>query len=288
LNSRDKISLKGKFYLYYDKLRYGCRIQKENKFYSIIIPEQYKKFIKTIKFILTVIGLLSAYLVFGSVHIAFLFGLLLFIVGWFFERFLFLYVALYIHPLPNFKLHPEKWIGNAFGYMAHQDMGSDIPLVGAIFNDVEYAKNIQALLLSWTNGEYVDKEKNVLLSVISDKSNYYFFIYPSFRQSYSKKKLKEFKKEIRNIDKNGIAEFQYLTFILGRRFDITDKSYFPIFRKIYKNDLPYVYRHYYGKDISNVDAIEGFRDFVFFNLKIKERKNLTRRDLECGVLKMLG
>ena len=280
--------MKGKFYLYYDKLRYSFRIQKENKSFNIIIPERYKKFIKSIKFILTVIGLLSAYLVFESVHIAFLFGLLLFIIGWFFERFVFLYVALYIHPQPNFKLYPEKWIGNAFGYMALQDRDTDIQLVGAIFNDVEYAKNIQALLLSWTNGVYVDKEKNVLLSVISDELNYYFFIYPSYEQSYSKKKLKEFKKEIHKIDKNGIAEFQYLTFILGRRFDITNKSYFPVFRKRYRDDVPYVYRFYYGKDISNVEAIENFRDFHFFNLKIKERKNLTRRDLEYGVLKILG
>ena len=101
--------------------------------------------------------------------------------------------------------------------------------------------------------------------------------------------MKKFKKRIKKIDNNGIAEFQYLAFILGRRFDISDKSYLPIFRKKYQNEnIPFIYKFYYAQDVSKQEMINDLRDFVFYNLKIKERKNLTHKDLEYSILKILG
>ncbi len=284
------IPFKGKIFLFFDRFRYSFRFQKSGRFFNIIILEKYKSYIKNIKFIITLVGLFSAYIVFNSVHIAFIFGLILFLIGWFFERFIFLYSTLYLHPHPSFRLYPNKWIGCLFGCIVpagNKDI--ELPLVGATYNDIEYAKNIHSLILSWTHGEYDDNKKNVLLSVIIDKDKYYFFIYPNYENEYAQKKLKKFKKRIKKMDINGVAEFQYLTFILGRRFDISDKSYLPVFRKKYRNgNTPFIYKFYYAQDVSKQEMINDLRDFIFYNLKIKERKNLTHKDLEYSLLKILG
>lgn len=268
-------------------MRYSFRIKRTLNSFNIIIPENFKVLFKSIKIIITFCGLFSAYMVFGSVHIAFIFGLILFVISWFIEKINYLYNVLYIHPQPNFQLYPEKWTGCVFGKIEAQDKSFEIPLVGALYDDIKYAKKIHSLLLKWSNGEYNDSKKNVLLSVILDGDSYYFFIYPNYENEFAQKELSYFKAYIKKIDKNGIAEFQYLTFILGRRFDITNKSYFPVFREKYQEGIPFIYMFYFAHEVDKPETIVELKEFKFYNLKIKERKELTQKDIEYSVLKLL-
>ena len=171
--------------------------------------------------------------------------------------------------------------------METQDKLVEIPLVGAVYNDIKYAKKNHSLLLKWSTGEYNDSKKNVLLSVIPDGDCYHFFIYPNYENEFAQKELSYYKDYIKRIDKNGIAEFQYLTFILGCRFDITNKSYFPVFQKKYQEGIPFVYMFYYADEVNKPETIVELKHFTFYNLKIKERKELTQKDIEYSVLKIL-
>ena len=139
-----------KVYLFFNRLKYDFRFHTEKCRIKIIVPERFKKYVKLIKYLITTIGLFSTFIVFSSIIISFLFGLLLFAFGWILEKFVFTYSAIYLPPIPTFKIEPEKWIGNAFGVLISKDGNVEIPTIGLVFSDINYARKIHGLLLAWS------------------------------------------------------------------------------------------------------------------------------------------
>ena len=265
------IKIRIRLRLFFNRLRYDFRFRKKGRFFQIIVPERFKKYIKYIKYlkyIITILSLFSSFIVFNSVYISFLFGLILFAFGSLLEKFVFSYTVMYIPPLPTFQVQPDKWIGNAFGIIRSLDRSIEIPTVGNIFSDIEYARKIHNLILSWSYGSYDDANNNVSLSAIVDNDSYRFFIYPSINRQTVQKFLSKFEEQIKKIDQNGQPNLLFTMQILTREFDITDHSYFPTFRERYRQGIPYVFQFYYGNDIANHQKIEELKDFEFDFVKI--------------------
>jgi len=278
--------LRLKTYLLLNRLKFDFRFKFENRRLKIIVPEKFKKYIKSLKYVLTLVGLFSAFILFTSVIIAFLFGLLLFALGWILEKFIFTYSAIYLPPFHSFEIEPEKWIGNAFGVMRTDDGSIEIPTIGLVFSDIEYAKKIHNLIFAWSYEKFDDSENNVSLSAIVDNNSYHFFIYPSINRETAKEFMSKFEKKIKEDDPDGIPNFLFILQILRRHCDITNRSYFPVFRRRYQQGIPYVFKIYYGEDISNPQEIDDLHHFRFYSLKIMNRNELSRQDLEYDLLRM--
>lgn len=109
-----------------------------------------------------------------------------------FENVLFYYTSMYILPIPDFKWEPDKWTANFFvSFGDPQDPASD-RIVGLVFSDSRFAKNLFDLLKAWNNGSAENTEDNFFLSFIIDEDTYYVYLYPN----HSKQSVKEAHAEI--------------------------------------------------------------------------------------------
>ena len=182
-----------------NRLRFGFPIRKNGKRLSIVVDSKYRRAIKAVKYILTAIGLVSAFFAFHTAFISFFFGLGLFAVGFLLEKSLFSYKTMYVHPLPDFELESDKWVGAAFGYATPKGRTLKIPVVGWIFSSPDYAQKIHKLLLSWTNGEFHDRHRSVSMSVILHAERQYsFFCYPSTNRPPTENLYKQVELELKS------------------------------------------------------------------------------------------
>lgn len=283
-------NIKRKLYLKIINIRLNFPIKKTDGKIKIVVSAKYKSIIKFIKYILAILGLSAAFFTFQSVFFAFLFSLVLFFVGLLLEKSLFSHYSMYITPLPNFEIEAEKWIGTSFGYAITENMDK-IPLVEWVFSDEEYARRMHSLILAWACGEYRDKEKNVCLSVIiNEDSDYTFYCYPNPDRKYAKHFRSEVESEIKKnkATRDDLHKELSVLFILGRNFDITEYSFLPEFKRKYKSGSPFLFRIMYNNDESQgCEEIEGLKNFIFYNLKIKKEKELTRKDVEYDFLRLV-
>ena len=121
--------------LFRNRRHFKIAIYKQGKFPPVVIHEKYKWIVKSSKYLLTVVSLITAFFTFNSVLIAFLFGLGIFLVTQFFDKIIFSYTSLYIHPLPEFELDPEKWSGSILGYAKSKTSPDFRFIVGWFFSD---------------------------------------------------------------------------------------------------------------------------------------------------------
>jgi len=197
MSTANKNTIRQRLILWSNRVLFDFKIKREGYFFKLILPGKYKRAVKIFKVILTLISLLSAFLIFQSVFIAFLFGLAVYVISTILEKIIFTYSTLYVHPLPSFELDQEKWIAVFWGYAKDPKNNNEIPLLGLQFSDEDYAKNIYDLLLSWSFGEHDDKDNNIKLSVIlTDENSYSFFCYPSIERDTATKFYSKAEKEM--------------------------------------------------------------------------------------------
>lgn len=229
MKTKNDLNLKQNILLFLNRIRWNYRVQRDGKFFKIIVPEKHKLIIKSLKYFLTIISLISAFFAFQIVFISFLFGLVIFGILWLFEKVIFLYSTFYVPPLPIFEIDPLKWLGTTWGYGIIPNKDIEIPIVGILFSDENYAQDMFSLLLDWSYGESNDKENNICLSAIvnDDKTEYVFFCYPNI----FRRKAKEFFKKVDSkIPKGYAPSHNFVMQILRRNCLIPKGSYFPIFR----------------------------------------------------------
>lgn len=283
-----KYSIKEKLLLRLNRIFINLKIKKSWPFLEITINEKHKSKISVAKYLITAISLLSAYFAFQSTHIAFLFALGIYLLSLFFEKIIFHYTVLYISPLPDFELVPEKWLGAFFGYAKDKENPDDIPLVGILFDDEDYAKKIHSLLLSWTCNNLVDEEKNISVSVIIEgKNSYSIFIYPNPFRKPAEEFFKRAEKEIKESSPQKMPRRLYVFQTMGRQFDISEESYLFTFMKRYREGVPYLFQVALREKDGNIKQIEGLEYFVLFNLKIKNKKDLDRKDVEYDMYRLI-
>ena len=161
-------------------------------------------------------------------------------------------------------------------------------MVGWIMADSEYAKRVHSLLVQWSYGKLKDEENNIRASMIVDgKDEYVFFVIQTWIENCCKilRRCRKGKKEASLTD---VHHKQMAMLIFGKRCQITANSYFPTFRKRYQDGVPYLFRLVVLGDDGQPHEIAGLEDFILFNLKIKDRDELDRKDIEYDLLRILG
>lgn len=282
-------TLRQRLILWSNRLRFDVSVQKKGWFPQVILHERFKPFLRAVKIALTLIGLVSAFFLFQSVFVSFLFGLAIYLLSKFFEKLIFSYNILYVHSLPDFEIQPEKWLGAFFGYAEDPRNPNHIPMVGWIISDPDYAKRVHSLLLRWSYGKLKDEENNIRASVIVDDNNeYIFFCYPSLERKKVAQFYESVEKERKKRSLTDIHHKQMAMLIFGKRCQIISNSYFPTFRQRYRDGFPYLFRLVVPGNDGQTREIAGLDDFVLFNLKIKNRSELDRKDIEYDLLRILG
>ena len=114
MNTNGGKTLKQRLILWSNRLRFDINVQRKGRFAQVIFPERFKSFVRTIKIVLTLIGLTSAFFFFQSIFVSFLFGLGIYLLITAFDKLVFSYNSLYVHLLPDFEIEPEKWLGAFF------------------------------------------------------------------------------------------------------------------------------------------------------------------------------
>src|SRR3990167_805737 len=100
--------------LFFNRIRARYQIRKDGKSFRIVIPNHQRKKVRFLKYIFTVVGLLSAFIVFGSVWVAFLFGLAIYLITLVIEKAVFMHPMVFIHALLFLKINNKKWLGFVF------------------------------------------------------------------------------------------------------------------------------------------------------------------------------
>jgi len=289
LSDGDNKTIKQRIILWSNRILFDFKIKREGYNLKVIISGKYKCFVKTLKILLTLISLFSAFIVFQSVLVAFLFGLAVYAITTILEKIIFTYSSLYVHPLPSFRLEQEKWLGVFWGYAKDPKNSYEIPLIGLQFSDEDYARKIYDLLLGWALGNHNDKRNNIKLSVIlTDENSYTFFCYPSFERETAKTFYSKAETDLKKESKNDIHNRLAMMLILAKSFDIIEGSYFPTFRKRYRDGVPYLFQLGVTGQDGSIRQVSNTENFIFYNLKILDKRDLTRKDIEYDMLRLFG
>lgn len=282
-------TLRQKILLWLNTLHFSFMFRRKGCFFEIILHEKHKKHIKFLKYILTAISLVSSFFAFQSVIIAFFFGLAIFLISQFLEKIIFSYNSLYIQPMPTFTIEQDKWLGAVFGYAEQPNNPHQIPVVGWALSDADYARKIHSALKAWSYGNLKDEEKNICMSVIIDEENdYIFFSYPSPNRETASQFFDKVEKQRKQKSLTDIHHKLFCMLIFGKRFTMLPNSYLPRFRERYQDGIPFLFSLGVLQSDSSFKKVDNLEDFMLFNLKIKDKKDLNRKDIEYDLLRVLG
>ena len=273
-------------YLLKNRIHFLIHLEKTKWFFQLVLNEKYKKSVRVIKYAVAIIGLMSSLFIFPSIIYSFFFAALLFLLQTFIEKTIFSYVSIYVQPLPDFTIEPEKWVGMSFGYATDNQRIYKMPTVGMLINDIDYARKIYRLIRTWNYNERVDKDHNIKMSVIlRNEKEYVFFAYPSkerktVNQFFKSAENKRRKKSLTDVHHQLITQL-----ILGKSCEITRSSYLPMFINDYRPEQSFYFQILLYKE-KTVYRIPELEDMVIHNLKIKKEGELTRHDVEYGIIKV--
>ncbi|MFA7331947.1 MAG: hypothetical protein WC326_12835 [Candidatus Delongbacteria bacterium] len=230
-------------------------------------------------------GLLSSFISFQSVVVAFVFGLVLFILGKVFEFFAFAHPAAFLHALPTFDIDPAKWTGMVFGYACPPDKSiPDVPLVGMAISDHSYARQLSELLLVWSDQEKDDKDGCIVVRVIILNESEYMII---CRPGINRKRAKDFfdlqRQNLSKVSLMDIVVEHHGMIVFGKRCVITASSFFPKFREKYKDGTPVIFG-FFDADRPELGFIDALPQFRLSSFSIVRKNELTRHDPEYDLL----
>lgn len=278
-------SNKRRLRLWLNRFRLFYRIRKKGRLFALIIPSRHQSKIRYAKYIISIFGLLSAFIVFQSVWYSFLLGLFLFLLFWLLENTFFTHPQMFIHALPIFELDPNRWVGVGFGYFrSATGEFSDIPLVTMLVTDEEYAHNLHGLFLDWTKGDYNDVDRNISISVVvTGEDEYVFFCYPNLRRPIARAVFDKARQDLRKTSLEDVITELHGLLVLGKHCPVSPSSYFPTFRRRFQPGTP-VHFGFLLPPFGSNNLCADLKTFVVHDFSIKQKDNLTRKDLEYGLL----
>ncbi len=283
----DKKTFRQRIILCSNRILFDFQIKRDGRIIKLILPGKFKRIVKALTGFLTLISLLSAFFIFQNVFIAFLFGLAIYGITTILEKIIFTYSSLYMHPLPDFEIEQEKWLGVFWGYAKDPTNEDEIPLIGFQFADEDYARKIYDLLLRWTLGNLSDKNNSIKLSVIlTGDDSYVFYCYPSIERGTAKYFYDKAEKDLKKESPEDIPNRMAMMLILAKSFNIIEGSYFPTFRKRYKDGVPYLFQLGVSGSDGSIRQVSNTENFIFYNLKILDKTDLTRKDIEYDMLRI--
>lgn len=249
------------------RIRWGKNIPK------LVVHEKYEKVIKWTLRILTLIGIVSSIITFHVWYLSLLFAIGLFTIEIFFEKSIFQYTSLFVQPLPNFKYNESEW--KAMAYLIDKNLPN---IVGCAFSSKEYAIKFFNLLKEWNYNSNEDKENNICLSFIIEKTNEYsVYLYANPER---KSVVKTFEK-IKEIHRHKNKELQRLIFqfVICKSFPYNNQSHINMFLKYQPQNKPFLFRPFIVKENGSFEMLED-NTIVKYQYKLKKRDELTNEDYE--------
>ena len=272
-----------------NRLRFAIRFQKVLGQMRIVVPMKYRRAVRLIRHGITIIGLLSAFVLFSSVWIAFPFGVALHFLGLGIERAAFSNRTMFIHPLPWFRLEAAKWVGVGFGFGTWPGMDGDIKFLVLEISDPEYAKKLFSLIQRWLSNDINNAEDRIQASVVFlDETKYDFFLYPKILSPEMENAQSDVENCLREISLNVVHDNIVVHCVLRQECFITERSSLPEFRRRYSPGEPIVCQIQLPSQIGKAEAAPGTDPFILRSLKFRRRDELTRQDIEYDHLRILS
>lgn len=264
--------------LFFNRLKSNYHLRNEGKLFKIVIPVHRKRIILSLKYFFSVLGLLSVFIIFNSIWIAFVFACAVYFLTFLLEKIAFSHNYAFIHPMPDFEIDPDKWVGVGFGYATTLSNKADIPLLSMVTTDLECAKKFERLFLEWTKGKYIDEEKNVQISiVVINPKEYIFLCYPNPKRPIAKRFFQSARDKLHNSSLEDEVAEHHIMLVLGKRCKIEQGSYFPEFRRRYKEGVPIEFE-FVLPPFDKPRSTTEIPPFIFFDFSIKDKSALTRKD----------
>lgn len=280
-----KFSLRARMTLLLQRLRFR-HIQRDRNGIRLLLNRTHKRSIRAIKYFLTFVGLISSFFAFQSVWLSFLFGLGIYSLSSLIERIAYYYSSLFVHPLPEFDLDPEKWIATSFGYAVVDEQERRILSIGLLFADQGYATNIYRLLLSWAHGNFVDRDDRIAVRVVvKEDGSYILYCFPSLLSPEVERFHNAIEQE--EADSGDTHHRDLCALILGKRFEPSENSHLPKFRTDFEDGMAVLFNIRVCDD-SGIYKPKGVEEMVIFNVQIHDRNELPDNSIEAQILSLRG
>lgn len=276
-----------KLFFFCNRICFSFSLHRRGEKNNLVVPIGFKKYISKMKYIIVLISLFSSFYIFDNVFFAFLFNIFIFLISLSLERILFPYTTVFLHPLNDFDLQPDKWEYMGFGWTNGQ-FGYLIPLVIMGISDDDYGRKLYNLFLRWTVNNTIDEKRFVSASVtIMDDNSYVFYIYPNMNRdeklgTYDGLLRKVYDKFPNLVHRRIIGELY-----IGKRISISDNSSFWQFKEKYSKNIPVLFIIENIKNGTPVGKpIKGTEPLVICDFKIKNIDELSKDEPEYSLLKM--
>jgi uncharacterized protein YdhG (YjbR/CyaY superfamily) len=142
------------------------------------IKGKYKKTIKIINWGLIIFGMLSSFITLPPV-IAFILSVALFIIGILIDKLIYTYSTFHVMPLPNDNIIFNR-IGSVWSMENYQN--KEYIVFGQAYKTKTAASEAFNLMRQWNYMDYIDRNQNIVLSIIDEGENRYtILLYPGKR-----------------------------------------------------------------------------------------------------------
>lgn len=181
--------------------------------------------------------------------------------------------TMFVQPLLDYK--SEEWLAMVYGWP--EEIKSDSTFViGFAFKTEKYAREFFDLLRAYNDGKKIDEDDNIKLSIIvEDLKNYSVYIYPSPERKNVTDFLKESEEKFGDDNLTLIANI-----IMCRLFPYGENSTFKQFKSLYKEGFPIELQAFCFKNGNQLTKIESIEPIVKHDIKIKNRKLLSKDEIE--------
>lgn len=181
--------------------------------------------------------------------------------------------TMFVQPFFNYK--PEEWLAMVYAWPQEITPDSSF-IIGFAFKTEKYAKEFFDLLRDYNDGESIDKDNNIRLSlIIEDPGNYSVYLYPSHERKNVKKFIEE---SDRKYGKDNQLLIANLT--MCKPFPYGDTSSFKQFKELYIKGNPVELYPFVLKNGNQPDVIKSIEPIVKYDIMIEHRKLLKRDDPE--------
>jgi hypothetical protein len=282
------IKIRNRLTLWNNQRRDFIRLEIRNKIPRLVVHEKYENTIKWILRILTIIGILSSIITFQW-YLGLILSIFLSLIEQLLEKIVFMFTTLFIQPIPNWD--SKEWLGMIFGI----PLKRNIYKLGMLFKSENYAKEIFKCIRAWNYNQDEDLNNNINISfIIESNSEYSAYVYPSLERKSIELAKEKLEKEM--LEKRVFKEHQQLimTIIICKLFPNPPNSNFNLFKSYYKMGDSFEFGAYFiksqipelknGKPITvkegQIGQIHDINPVLKFQLKIKNRNELTEKDIE--------
>jgi hypothetical protein len=181
--------------------------------------------------------------------------------------------TMFVQPIFDYKA--DEWLGMVYGWPQKIETDSKF-LIGFAFKTEKYATEFFELLRAYNDGESVDKDNNIRLSLITENPNdYSVYIYPSHERKNVIEFMEESKKEYGKDN-----HFLIVDLTMCKPFPYGEGSTFKYFKELYIEGNPVELDAFTLGKGNQPEVIKSIKPILKYDIKIKHRKSLTKDEDE--------